>query len=71
MHAQVSTPAGQAFDVLFVGTTDGRVLKIVNTADPSNHRATADNRPTLVEEIVVFPQGTKVTDYKCGMTQEV
>ena len=45
---------------MFVGTTDGRVLKIVNTADPSNHRASGQNRPTLVEEIVIFEPGTKV-----------
>ena len=60
VHGQVATPDGQAYDVLFVGTTDGRVLKIVNTADPSNHRAPGENRPTLVEEIVIFEPGTKV-----------
>ena len=60
VHGQVATPDGQAYDVLFVGTTDGRVLKIINTADPSNHRAPGENRPTLVEEIVIFEPGTKV-----------
>ena len=68
VHGQVATPDGQAYDVLFVGTTDGRVLKIVNTADPSNHRASGENVPTLVEEIVIFEPGTKVrTVNKLGL----
>ena len=44
--------------MIFVGTTKGRVMKIVNTADPSNLRP--DNGPILVEEIVVFPEQTPI-----------
>ena len=36
---QVRTSDGRTSDVLFVGTTEGRILKIVNTADPTNYRA--------------------------------
>jgi hypothetical protein len=39
VDAQVRTSDGRTNDVLFVGTTDGRILKIVNTADPTNLRA--------------------------------
>ena len=39
VDAQVRTSDGRTNDVLFVGTTDGRILKIVNTADPTNFRA--------------------------------
>ena len=71
VHGQVATPDGQAYDVLFVGTTDGRVLKIVNTADPSNHRASGQNRPTLVEEIVIFKPGTKVRYMQYSVGRQV
>ncbi len=52
VHPQVRTPDGHAYDVLFVGTTDGTVLKIVNTADPTNQHPM--QRPTLIEEILLF-----------------
>ncbi len=62
---QVRSPDGRTYDVLFVGTTSGRILKIVNTADPNEgggghggHKrggeAAAPSTPTLVEEIVAF-----------------
>jgi semaphorin 6 len=54
----VVTPDGHSYDVLFVGTTEGRVLKIVNTADPTNAQPT--QRPTLIEEMVVLKPGTRV-----------
>ena len=33
---QVRSPDGRTYDVVFVGTTAGRILKIVNTADPND-----------------------------------
>ena len=35
VDSQVQTPDGHAFDVVYVGTTKGTILKIVNTADPN------------------------------------
>ena len=47
MDPQVKTADGQLFDVLFVGTDNGRVLKIVH---PTHHQ---QQPPLLVEEIQV------------------
>jgi len=53
VDSQVRSPDGRAHDVVFVGTTRGRVLKLVNTADPAVSLSSSP-APTLVEEIVVF-----------------
>jgi hypothetical protein len=47
VDSQVKTADGQLFDVLFVGTDNGRVLKIVH---PTQR---AGQTPLLVEEIQV------------------
>ncbi len=57
---QVRTSDGHAYDVLFVGTTRGRVLKIANTVDPSKKASS----PTLVEEMIVFPSDTPIEGLK-------
>ena len=57
MDSQVITPDGQSYDVLFVGTTKGRILKIVNIAGPS--QSTLTTKPVFIEEMLVFP--SKVT----------
>ena len=56
------TPSGQPFDVLFVGTNQGKILKIVNTADAEGGggRQELPNKPVFVEEIVAFPKSVTI-----------
>ena len=49
----MTTPDGQSYDVLFVGTTKGRLLKIVNTAGSGS--STLTSRPVFIEEMLIFP----------------
>ena len=53
VDSQVNTPDGQSYDVLFVGTTKGRILKIVNIAGPS--QSTFTTKSVFIEEMLVFP----------------
>ena len=52
---------GQAFAVIYVGTTKGRVLKIVNTADPNGGLA---QRPVFIEELILYPASVPVDKLK-------
>lgn len=61
VDSQVRTPDGQAFDVIYVGTTKGRVLKIVNTADPNGGLA---QRPVFIEELILYPASVPVDKLK-------
>lgn len=49
---QVPTPYGESYDILFVGTTRGQVLKII----------TAKSEPVIIEDIQVFPHSVAVTN---------
>jgi len=48
---QVRTTDGQTYDVVFIGTTNGRVLKVVNSASASTRDGV---RTVVVEELQVF-----------------
>ncbi len=77
---QVRGPDGRAYDVLFVGTTAGRILKIVNTADTSDRdradggggrksassssSSSSSSPPTLVEEIMLFRSDVPIESLK-------
>jgi len=50
---QVSTPDGSKFDVIFVGTSSGQLLKAVNSLAP---KSIASTRTVIIEEIEVAPQ---------------
>jgi semaphorin 6 len=58
---QVQSPGGHSFDVIYVGTTKGRILKIVNTADPSGG---LDHRPVFIEELMLFSSSTPIDKIK-------
>ena len=47
---QVSTPDGSKFDVIFVGTSSGQLLKVVNSLAP---KSIATTRTVIIEEIEV------------------
>jgi semaphorin 6 len=50
---QVSTPDGSKFDVIFVGTSNGQLLKAVNSLAP---KSIASTRTVIIEEIEVAPE---------------
>lgn len=50
VDAQISTPDGSKFDVIFVGTSTGQLLKAVNSLSP---KSTAATRTVIIEEIEV------------------
>ena len=64
---QVRTPDGHAFDVMYVGTTKGRVLKIVNTADPNGGLA---QRPIFVEELMLYPASVPIDKLKVARDEQ-
>ena len=49
-YLQVSTPDGSKFDVIFVGTSSGQLLKAVNSLAP---KSIASTRTVIIEEIEV------------------
>ncbi|XP_037511194.1 semaphorin-1A isoform X3 [Rhipicephalus sanguineus] len=55
---QVETVSGKKYDVLFIGTDTGRVLKAVNVP---RQQQSAGGHPVLVEDVGVF-QGAPVTN---------
>nr|CAD7575037.1 unnamed protein product [Timema californicum] len=58
---QIKTPGGKPYDVLFIGTDNGKVIKAVN-ADSADtiQRVT----PVVIEEIQVFPPHMAVRNLK-------
>lgn len=56
MDPQIVAPDGQAFDVMFVGTTQGRVLKIVNIAARSGYEAENEAQLDDEQEEAAIPQ---------------
>lgn len=61
---QIETASGKTFDVLFIATDDGRVLKAINSASsaPSGHRHHNTVVPIIIEEITVFSPNTQITN---------
>lgn len=58
---QVRTPDGKNYDVLFVGTDDGKVLKAVNT---QSHDSYEKVEPFIIEELKIFEPGTPIISLK-------
>ncbi|XP_067002986.1 semaphorin-1A [Anabrus simplex] len=58
---QIKTPGGKPYDVLFIGTDNGKVIKAVNadSADTLNRVS-----PVVIEEIQVFPPHVPVRNLK-------
>lgn len=58
---QIKTPGGKAYDVLFIGTDNGKVMKAIN-ADSAD---TIDRvSPVVIEDIQVFPPNVPVRNLK-------
>lgn len=61
---QIETVSGKTFDVLFVGTDDGRVMKVINSASaaPGGHQYHNKVIPVIIEEMTVFPSRAPITN---------
>lgn len=61
---QIETASGKTFDVLFIGTDDGRVIKAINAASGalSGHQFHNSVVPIIIEEVSVFPMGTAISN---------
>jgi len=58
VDAQVSTPDGSKFDIIFVGTSSGYLLKAVNSLAP---KSKANAMTVIIEEIKVLSDSTAVS----------
>ncbi|XP_067003213.2 semaphorin-1A isoform X3 [Anabrus simplex] len=54
---QVKTPDGKAYDVLFIGTDDGKVIKALNAA---SFDSSDDVNSVVIEELQVLPPGVPI-----------
>lgn len=54
VHSQVKSVDEGSFDVLYIGTDDGKVLKVVNIATP------ATVKTVVISENVILPNGAAV-----------
>ncbi|XP_058804180.1 semaphorin-1A isoform X2 [Phymastichus coffea] len=58
---QVKTPGGKAYDVLFIGTDNGKVIKAINAESADSKDKVS---PVVIEEIQAFPQNVPVRGIK-------
>uniref|UniRef100_T1IUH4 Semaphorin-1A n=1 Tax=Strigamia maritima TaxID=126957 RepID=T1IUH4_STRMM len=58
---QVKTPDGKTYDVLFIGTNSGKVLKAINAESPSIDKTV---NTVIIEEIQVFAKNVTITNLK-------
>ncbi|XP_042895168.1 semaphorin-1A [Parasteatoda tepidariorum] len=56
---QIETSNGEKFDVLFIGTDNGKVIKALNA---ESHKSAHQVTPIIVEEVLVFPQRVPITN---------
>ncbi|XP_066594900.1 semaphorin-1A-like isoform X2 [Prorops nasuta] len=58
---QVKTPGGKTYDVLFIGTDNGKVIKAINADSADSHEKVS---PVVIEEIQAFPSNVPVRGIK-------
>lgn len=58
---QVKTPGGKTYDVLFIGTDNGKVIKAINAESADSHQKVS---PVVIEEIQAFPMTIPVRGIK-------
>lgn len=61
VDAQVETLSGKSYDVVFIGTDNGNVLKLINAGSADSR---SDNKPIVVSEQQVLPLGTRIKELK-------
>ena len=58
---QIRTPSGSFYDVMYVGSTKGKVLKVISAVEDKEASSRHPKRkPVIIEEIQVFPQHVAV-----------
>lgn len=57
----MKTPGGKTYDVLFIGTDNGKVIKAVNAESADSHERVS---PVVIEEIQAFPTNVPVRGIK-------
>uniref|UniRef100_T1JEM8 Semaphorin-1A n=1 Tax=Strigamia maritima TaxID=126957 RepID=T1JEM8_STRMM len=62
---QVKTADGKTYDVLFIGTDSGKVLKVVNAESPSVDKTV---NTVVIEEIQVFAKNVSITNLRVYRT---
>ena len=67
VDAQVMTPDGSKFDVLYVGTSTGQLLKAVNSLSP---KSVATTRPVIIEEIELMSEPVKKGEIVLSCNEE-
>ncbi|CAG9796562.1 unnamed protein product [Diatraea saccharalis] len=76
VHSQVQAMNGNKYDVIYVGTDDGRVIKAVNVAanegvfDGSDEYSRSPVRTSVISEVQVLPQGTAIKQMHVALTTE-
>jgi len=66
---QVKTADGQMFDVMFIGTDKGQILKIVNSNNDLEEQKSL-MQPIMVEELQVLKSGEPILDLKISKGSE-
>ena len=61
VDAQVMAPDGSRFDVIFVGSSTGHLLKAVNSLSPKSRTTT---RTVIIEEIELMSSSIKIGKFK-------
>lgn len=64
MDPQVKTPGGKTYDVLFIGTDNGKVIKAINAESADSHERV---NPVVIEEIQAFPTTVPVRGIKVSL----
>uniref|UniRef100_A0A0A9Y8X2 Semaphorin-1A n=1 Tax=Lygus hesperus TaxID=30085 RepID=A0A0A9Y8X2_LYGHE len=68
VDAQIKTPGGKSYDVLFIGTDNGKVLKTVNAESADSIQRVT---PVVIEEIQVFPPNVSVRNIQIVRTDSL
>ena len=58
---QIMTTEGKAYDIIFIGTTRGRVLKVINSKSAYSKE---DVNTVVIEELQLFSPGTIIKELK-------
>lgn len=67
VDAQVETLNGKSYDVIFIGTDDGHVLKLINAGSSDS---LSESKPIVVSEQQVLPMGTRIKELKISRTTQ-
>lgn len=62
---QIEAMNGKIYDVLFVGTDNGHVLKVINVGESID-----DNKPIVISEQQVLPHGMRVKELKISRSSQ-